>query len=720
MSSETLRNVVVAVLACAAGLPVAARAESGRPELEEIVVTAQRRESDLQSIPAAVSAVSSADLDAAGVVRVDNLANSVPNLFIDAGSGLRASVVSVRGISSNPNNPGVDPAVGVFVDGVYQGRPTTLNSSLYDLERVEFLRGPQGALYGKNTIAGAINFITRLPTAEPSGDVRLGFGSDNQQLAYAALSGPLGSDRLEARLSGSYQKHDGYMKNLATGHDVDDADALAGRLVVTFAATDQLKFTLRADSARDRTLSAASEIYLNGVFEGSPLADAHPDDRRIANDRDPKSNRDQSDASLQIDWDTALGRITSLSAFGHFKWHNMNDNDFTVLNMLSSGIDEDFDQFSQELRLVSARYGGFDYVAGLYFEDQKLDTTSTAIVGPDLGIYPEEVKGIIFGKVDAQSWAAYAQGTYRFSDAWSLSGGLRYSNDQKDVTHSTIGDPFELLLPTYPERKLSRSDSETSPSLSINWTPTAGLLGYLSYSHGFKAGGFNVFSITPTDDARYDPEKVDSYELGLKSTLLDGAARLNVALFSLDYKDLQVNQLVLVGGVPRFQTSNAATAESKGAEVEFQWQATEGLLLSASYGYTDANFKSFKNANSAGDDYSGNVLPYAAKNSIHAAATYAAPIGGSLTLQGRVEGNWRDHVYFDPSNDPIATQDGYTTVDARVELSAQAGWSVALWGRNLTDETYALARTAGVIVPGQYTQQLGAPRTYGIEVGYGF
>ena len=720
MSSENLRNVVVAVLACAAGLPAAARAESGRAELEEIIVTAQRRESDLQSIPAAVSAIGADALDAAGIVRVDNLANSVPNLFIDTSAGLRSTVVSVRGISSNPNNPGVDPAVGVFVDGVYQGRPTTLNSSLYDLERVEFLRGPQGALYGKNTIAGAINFITRLPTAEPAGEVRLGVGNFNQQLGYAALSGPLGSERLAARVSGSYQKHDGYMKNLATGSEVDDADALAGRLVVTFAATEQLNFTLRADTARDRTVSAASEVYLNGVFDGTPLADADPDDRRIANDRDPKSDRDQSDVSLQVDWDTALGRITSLTAFGHFEWQNMNDNDFSVLNMLSSGIEEDYDQFSQELRLVSRQMGGFDYVAGLYFEDQKLDTTSTAIVGPDLGVYPDEVEGIIYGKVESTSWAAYAQGNYRFSDAWSTTFGLRYSSDDKDVTHSTVGDPFELLLPTYPQSKLSRSDSETSPSLSVNWTPTANVLAYLSYARGFKAGGFNVFSISPTDDARYDPEKVDSYELGVKSTLLDGTARLNVALFSLDYKDLQVNQLVLVGGVPRYQTSNAASAESQGAEVEFEWQATEGLLLSASYGYTDASFDSFENATVNGDDYSGNVLPYAAKNSLHAAASYAAPLGDNLTLQARVEGNWRDHVYFDPSNDPLATQDDYTTLDARVELSAKAGWSVAVWGRNLADETYAMSRIVGVIVPGQYTQQLGAPRTYGIELGYQF
>ncbi len=720
MPSVRLRTVVYSVLACAAAAPEISRAQSASATLEEIVVTAQRRESNLQSIPAAVSAVTADTLRAAGIVRIENLANSVPNVYINTGASLRATVITVRGISSNPNNPGVDPAVGVFVDGVYQGRPTTMNSSLYDLDRVEFLRGPQGALYGKNTIAGAINFITKLPTPEFTGEVHLGYGNYNQQLAHAAVSGPLGSERLTARLSGSYQKRDGYMDNTATGNELEDADETGGRLALAFAATDTLNLILRADTARNRTASGASEVFLNGAFTGAPFADANPFDRKVANDRDARGDRDQSGVSLQADWDTALGVVTSITAYRQFDWENMNDNDFSVLNMLSSGISEDYTQFSQELRLVSKGGSKFDYVAGLYYEDQSLDTISTAIVGPDLGIYPDEVTGEIFGDVSSDGWAVYAQGTYRFSDQWSVSAGLRYSDEQKDVTHSQVGDPFQVLLPTYPQRKVSRDDSQTSPSVSLNWTPSENVLAYASYAQGFKAGGFNVFSITPTDDAAYEPELVDSYEIGLKTTLLEGAARLNIALFTLTYDDLQVNQLVLVGGVPQYQTSNAATAESKGAEVEFLWQATEALQLSAAYGYTDANFDSFRNATAQGDDYSGNVLPLAAENALNAALQYQAPVFGDYVLSARLEANWRDDVFFEPSNDPLATQDSYTTIDARISLAAAAGWSVGLWGRNLSDEDYALDRRAGVIVPGQYTHQLAPPLTYGIEVGFEF
>lgn len=720
MSSAPLRSAVLSVLACATALPLSSHADETRATLEEIVVTAQRRETDLQSVPAAVSALTADALEAAGISHVGDLANAIPNLYIDTGSSLRATVITVRGISSNPNNPGVDPAVGVFVDGVYQGRPTTVNSAMYDIERIEFLRGPQGALYGKNTIAGAINYITRMPSQELSGDFRLGYGNYNDQTAYAAISGPLGSDRLTARLSGNYEKRDGYMKNVATGNDADNADSRGGRLTLAFDATDALKLTLRADTSRDRTRAGASEVYLNGIFEGAPWADSNPFDRRIANDRDGRGDRDQSGASLQADWDVGPGRLTSITALRKFKWTNMYDNDFTVLNMLSSGIKEDFQQVSQELRFVSKTSGKLDYVGGLYYEDQSLDTTSSAIVGPDLGVYPEEVTGIIYGDVKGTGWAAYAQGTYHFTDQFGLSAGLRYSDQKKDVTHSSVGDPYQLLLATYPKQTVSRDDSETSPSVSFNWTPSSNVLAYLSYGRGFKAGGFNVFSISPTDEASYDPEHVDSYELGLKTTLLDGAARLNIAVFKLNYDNLQVNQLVLVDGLPQYQTSNAATAESQGAEAEFSWQVTEALQLHAAYGYTDANFKSFENATAQGADYSGNVMPLAAKNAVNVSAQFATAIGSGYRLSARLEGNWRDKVFFDPSNDPIATQDSFATLDARLALTAEAGWTITLWGRNLTDETYALDRRAGVIVPGQYTHQLGAPSTCGIELGYGF
>ena len=718
MSNRVLSGLVASTLAAAAAAGPAAAADSSGT-LEEVVVTAQRREANLQDVPVAISAITSDEILAAGITRVSDFANAMPNVFINTGASLRSTVIAVRGISSNPNNPGVDPAVGVYLDGVYMGRPTTINSGLYDVERIEVLRGPQGTLYGKNTIAGAINFITKMPTEELSGEVRLGYGNYDNLLGYAAVSGAL-SDRLTARLSGSYATRDGYLHNTYTGTYLNDAQEAGGRLVLAYEASDDLDIIVRADVAQNRTNDGGEEIYENGAFAGTPLADNNPDDWKVAYNVDNVADRDQWGTSIEADWTTGVGVLTSITAYREFNWTNVDDNDYTILSLLASGITEDQSQFSQELRLVSDAEGPFEYLVGAHYDYSVLDTRSRAWIGPDLGIYPEEVEGVIRAKVDAESWAIFGQGTYSFSDQWSISGGIRYTDESKDVRHAQVGDPLGILLPTTDVRNLSRGDDKWSPSASLNWQPMDTVLVYVSYANGFKAGGFNVFSITPVDDASYKPEVVDSYEIGIKSTLFDDHARLNIAAYTLDYKDLQVNQLVLVNGVPQFQTSNAATATSTGVEVEFQMQLADGLEMNASYGYLDAKFDRFKNATAQGDDFSGNRLPLAPKGAANLALQYDTTIGDGYGLWGRIEGNWRDFVYFDVDNDPLATQDAYTTLDLRFGLNAKSGWSATVWMRNLTDETYALDRSAGPIVPGQYVQALGPPRTYGLEIGYGF
>ena len=717
MSHGVMGRVIASVLAAAAATPAVSADQPGT--LEEVVVTAQRRETNLQDLPVAISALTSDEIRAAGITRVSDFANAMPNVFINTGAGLRSTVIAIRGISSNPNNPGVDPAVGVYLDGVYMGRPTTINSGLYDVERIEVLRGPQGTLYGKNTIAGAVNFITKMPTAEPSGEVRFGYGNFDNLLGYAAVAGPL-TDRLGARISGSYGTRDGYLHNTYTGTYLNDAQEAGGRLVLTYEATDDLDIVLRADVAQNRTNDGGESIYENGVFAGTPLADDNPNDWKVAYNVDNVADRDQWGTSIQADWTTSAGVLTSITAYRQFNWTNVDDNDYTILSLLASGITEDQSQFSEELRFVSDDTGPFDYVVGAHYDYSVLDTRSRAWIGPDLGIYPEEVEGVIRAKVDAESWAIYGQGTYDFSEQWSVSGGLRYTDESKDVRHAQVGDPLGILLPTTDVRNLSRGDDKWSPTASLNWRATDDVLLYLSYANGFKAGGFNVFSITPGDDASYRPEVVDSYEFGVKSTLFDDHMRLNIAAYTLDYQDLQVNQLVLVNGVPQYQTSNAATATSTGLEVEVQVQLADGLAMNASYGYMDAKFDKFKNATVDGDDFSGNQLPLAPKGAANLALQYDTTIGDGYGLWGRVEGNWRDKVYFDVDNDPLATQDAYTTLDLRLGVTATAGWSATLWMRNVTDETYALDRSAGPIVPGQYVQALGAPRTYGIELGYDF
>lgn len=681
-----------------------------------IVVTAQKREQSIIDVPAAVSAVSAEQLQNAGVARLDDLASSFPNVYINTDNSLRTTTITIRGISSNPNNPGVDQGVGVFVDGVYQSRPTTINTNVYDLERVEVIRGPQGALYGKNTIAGAINMISKLPGDATSVEGAVNLGNFDALALFGAADIVL-NDAVKARFSVSSQRRDGFTENLVTGSDLDDVDELSGRFAIVLQPAESLQLIWRGDMAENRTNMGSSEVLANGVLSGTPLADAAPDDRIVANDHDTVQDRDLWGTSLQADLTLGAGVLTSLTAYRNYQWLNAADNDFTALNQLRSGIREDQEQVSQELRFASNLGERFDYLFGGYFLNEKLDTVSNAVIGPDLGVYPTETPIDIFANLETTSYALFAQGGYRFNDQFGLSAAIRWSKDEKEVTHSSSGDPFSILLPTSPERSISREDSEWTPSASLNWTPNDNALVYASYSRGYKSGGYNAFSITPTDDAEYAPEFVNSYEIGAKSSFADGAVYVAAAAFLLDYKDLQVNQLINVGGVPTFTTSNAAKAESWGIELEGSWRPVDQLDLGVSYGYLNGEFDDFQNATSGGDDYSGNRLPEAPKHTLSVNGDFRQPLSGAIDFVGHADMTYRSALFFDASNNPDFVQDGVALVNLRAGLAASDdSWSIVMWARNLTDETYAVSRSGGVIIPGQQIQSLGAPRTWGVEL----
>jgi len=684
--------------------------------LEEIVITATRRTESLQDVPMAVTAITGEALANAGVARLEDLATQIPNAFIDTSSGLRSTDVTVRGISSNPNNPGVDPAVGVFVDGVYQSRPTTLNTNLYDLQRIEVVRGPQGALYGKNTIAGAINFITRLPAENFESDMDIGYGDYNATNVYGSVSGPLGGPSLLGRISVSYQKRDGDVDNLTTGTKLDNVNGESGRLALLWRAADFIDVILRADKSRDRTNDGAAEVFVNGEFAETPYAGPDPSTRNVTNNLNTIQNRDIEGAAVEVDARFAAGTLTSLTSYQHYTWYNLEDDDSTALDILSTGIQEDQTEWAEDLRFISMATGSLNYLVGVYYSHQALNTVSTAVVGPALGIYPADVYGYINADVTTQSEAGYGQLSYDFASRWNATFSARYSEELKEVLQSQVGDPFQVLLATQAPELLSRSDDKFTPTGSITYRFTKDVNGYASVSNGFKAGGFNVFSISPTDQARYAPETVTSYELGLKSLMADERVRLNTAIYYLDYKNLQVNQLVLVNGTPQFTTSNAATATSKGAEIEIGARLTAELGLNLSYGYCDAVFKSFPNATAQGANYSGYELPDAAKNTVATALDYAHPVSASLEFTGHADFTYRTGAYFQPDNTPNLYQGGYGIAGARLGVGGRDHhWGVTAWVRNLSNRTYALSRTVGPIVPDQVIESLGLPRMYGVE-----
>lgn len=682
--------------------------------LEEVVVTAQRRSENLQDTAVAVSALTAQTIQNAGIGRMEDASNALPNVYI-APRDLRTTAISIRGISADLNNPGLDQSVGVYVDGVYMGRAATINSNLFDLERIETLRGPQGTLYGRNTIAGAVNILTRKPTSDPRAAASLSYGSDNATRGNAVIAGPL-SGQLAASLALSVDRRDGLVDNVATGTKLDDINSVGARLALAFTPGEDWDFTFRADGSRDRTHSGAYDVLANGAFAGTPFADASPTDRRVAQSTDTTQNRDIFGASGELTWRVAGGTLTSISAFRGYDWNNIQDNDYTVLDLLDTGIREHQTQTSQELRFASDPAGRFSYVAGLFYYFQQLKTTSLVFVGPDLGIYPTRQTATIQADVDTTSYAAFGRGAYRLGDTLTLAAGLRYTNESKSLDFRQIGDPFQVIAGNVAPRTIDRSEDNLSPSLSVEWRPRPKLLAYATFSQGYKSGGFNVFSVTAKDDAAYRPETVNNYEAGLKSEFLDSRLRVNAAVFYMDYQDLQQNQLIATGsGIARFQTSNAAEAHSQGIELEVSAAPTESLQLTATYGYLDASFDSYPNATAKGADYTGHRLPLAAKTSFSAAAEWTHPIADSLEVFARVEASYRSRIYF--ASDNAFSDPSLTLINARAGIGPQdRRWRATVWGRNLADKDYAINRFTGAVVPGQVLQALGAPRSVGVEL----
>jgi iron complex outermembrane recepter protein len=722
MRAQAKRNIRMQKIAKIGSVSAISLALLGTAQAEEvskldtIIVTAQKREQSILEVPVAVSAISSESLEAAGVTRLDDLSSAFPNVYMNTNNSLRTTSISIRGVASNPNNPGVDQGVGVFVDGVYQSRPTTINTNLYDLERVEVIRGPQGALYGKNTIAGAVNLISKLPGEKSGIEGAVNIG-DFDALNLFGAADLVVSDTAKARISVSSQRRSGFTENSTTGTDLDNVDGTSLRFAVVLDPAENFRVIWRGDAAEDRTNMGPSEVLANGVLAGTPLADANPEDRVVSNDFDPVQNRDLWGSSLEAQWTFSAGTLTSLTAFREYQWFNAADNDFTALNQLRSGISEDQNQLSQELRFTSEKGEHFDYLVGAYYLKEDLSAVSNAVIGPDLGVYPAETPIDIFADLKTTSYAVFGQMNYHFNEQVGITAALRASKDEKDVAHSAVGDPYGAVLADSALRKLSRKDEELTPSISLNWTPSDNTLLYASYARGYKSGGYNVFSINAGSDAEYKPEFVNNYELGAKSTLADGTVYLAAAAFFLDYTDLQVNQLVTIGGVPSFTTSNAAAAESWGLELEATWEPIDALRFTAAYGYLHGEFSDFQNATSAGEDYSGNSLPEAPEHSLSINGDYRRSMTSSLDFVLHADASYRSEMYFSASNDSDYTQDAVTLLNSRIGIAASDdSWSLMLWGRNLSDEAYAVSRSSGVIIPGQQIQSLGAPRTFGVEL----
>lgn len=694
--------------------------------LEEVLVTARKREENLQDVSVAVSVVTAQTIADAGLVRLTDISQLVPNMTYQENISNKFTNITLRGLSSS-GGLGNDPGVGVYVDEVYVARESGFNADLLDIQRVEVLKGPQGTLFGRNSAVGAINITTRKPADEFEGMVLADVGDYDYQRYGALLNGPL-SEGLAAKISGVYNKRDGYLDN-SYGGTVNTVDYYTFRGQVLWTPMDRLELLLIGDYRKDT--SDGNNLITR--YQGEPV----DKDYEVSIPDSGSEDVESEGLALTANYELDNYLLTSLTSGNKIDEKYKNDQDWSDLDALTGNDTRDNKQWSQELRISSTSDSKLQWVAGLYYFDQDFDATQEAINGPDtiyaafgltdligtgtppssIGL-PDSVTIRADSTIKAESYAAYGNADYAFSEQWSIDAGLRYSKDKKKLDYVQTADPIAAAFGFQNlDIKDDIDDDQWTPTISLNWTPLQDLLTYIKYSKGYKAGGFNN-SISSTGSAiAFEPEKLDAYELGLKSTWLDNTLRVNAAVFHMEYDDKQ--ESAFVTGVGFVQT-NAGEATSDGAELEVQYLLLDTWSVYGSVGYTDAQYDEYvidEDENNNGNDLT-RAPEWTANIGTQVEWRYTDYLHGMF----RLDYSYQDESFTRASNDPFFKAGEQNIVNARLQVSdAEKTWQATLWGRNLTDDdSINTIDGPSTFFFDTYHYSLIAPRTYGVELQYNF
>jgi iron complex outermembrane recepter protein len=773
---------ITAVSSIPAGVATAqAAAEPGSPArvevLESIVVTARRREERLQDTPIAVTALSAAALERQQITATTDLDKVAPNLQFHSYGTLTgnnsAAQVFIRGIGQTDATPAVDPGVGIYIDEVYMGRAVGAAMEFRDIANVQILRGPQGTLFGRNTIGGAVLLTTNGPGEDAGSSVRLGVGEDNLHELFGALDLPI-NDAWAARLSLGGRERDGYVTRVSDGADLGDEKMYTGQLALRWKPSDALALTVRGDYAKEdengspfvfRTMNeGATFVGAASIAAGCPnILDPFPppllvgplDDPRCGNDAQalgPLQNGGTYPASSELEnrgvsliarWDVNdTLAFKSITADRRLDWSGTRDADNTPLLILHTNYTSESEQFSQELQALIDS-GRLDGVIGLYFFDEdSFDRVLVPLGNPGTSYDTQRVA------LDAAAHAAFTEWTFKFSAALSATAGVRYTEETKglqatmfNVSPATAAEPpppstlcpFGGPPPTQTgclfisTNRFEREFSSTTASASVQYRFNERLMTYLSWSQGFKSGGFNQrYNAAPPGNApiSFHDETAQSWELGFKTDPIDNL-RVNVAVFSTEYDDIQMTYRL--GVVPLL--FNAGVASIEGAELEIAFTPIAGLQLDASVGYLDAKFDSitapppFGPVTPTATATLASRLPFTPEWQGHFGASYRFRLTPAWSLTPRVDVSYTDEQFFDAGNSPeIAQDEAVTLLNASVALETDdEKWRFVLSGNNLTDELYPLAGTSSLTTASGYAEIIYArPRNLAFSITRNF
>ncbi|HEJ2265889.1 TPA: TonB-dependent receptor [Pseudomonas aeruginosa] len=731
--------------------------------LGKVTVTARRREEDSQKVPTPITVLGGETLEAQRISRVQDLQQVLPSVNV-AYIHARQSSVAVRGIGNNPASDGLEGSAGIYLDNVYLGRPGMAVFDLLDIEQLELLRGPQGTLFGKNTTAGVLNISTRAPTFTAERTVEVSGGQDGYFQGRGTVSGPLG-ETLAGRLSAYRTRDDGYIKNIHDDNYLNGGERQGARGQLLFEPNEDFSLRWIADYNEEDSSNGSMVVYGGAerfwqraaLVGASPLRD--PQRRKVNINGRQHVSVHQGGSSLEANWNLAGGyRLTSISAYRYWHFTPANDEQLNVSAINDTGVEVHDRQFSQEIRLASPTGGAFDYVVGAYAFRQNLGNKTFTSYGPLADLYLlganlgalNDTYSKANGKIETDSFALFAQGTWHLTERLDFTAGLRGTYEEKNAKverfaplgGAAVGGVGAAVrngqLGAYDSGDLSQYNFAPSTLLSLSYQFSDDLLGYASLSHGEKSGGVNLaVGSAPSagaDSLLVGPERANDAELGLKSTLFDRRLLLNANLFWTGIHGYQATTLYQAPGSTQLVQvlANAGSVRSRGLEFEATALPLRGLTLNFNGSYNDVTYLSFKDAPCPAEVSTRPGAPSSCDltgQRVVGASKWIANLNGEY--QWRLDDRFQPYVSASYAyrsaaegtldNSDLSKIDGYALVNLAAGLRSDLGdgqLDTSVWLKNAFDKDYYLSAFASI--NGSYTASVGQPRTLGVSLRYDF
>lgn len=708
-------------------LGIAAEGVAQDTTLEEIIVTAQKRAQSIQDTPIAVTVLSGEAIEKFGIESSNDIADYTPGLKISPvfGAG-NIPNIAIRGVGLNDFRDYHESPSAVYVDEVYKAALASLDFQVFDIERVEVLKGPQGTLFGRNATGGLIQYVTRKPTDEVEGYARLGGGSLGEVKAEVAAGGPLGGI-VSGRLAGIYHKNDGIHNNVnPDGKNANQTDLTAVRGQLRFGFSESVSLLLSVERASNDNDGGNPYRYAPSFIGADGLAVIDTPNRDIVvgtpdlNDINVSGGlaleSEFTAGTARLEWGFDAFDLVFVTNYQDFrKEHIQQDCDSAPDVFCITEYESDTQQHSQELRL-QADNDRFQWDLGVYYFS--LDTAGRqTLTGPIAPLFFGTPSGTTVFDTQTTSWAAFGQVAFQVSDTVTLTGGLRFTNDEKDMDQSFLIGVLPGGLPYNADTigSLASQDDENVAYLAkITWDVSDNTMVYGGVSKAFKSGTFNTgFGPVAVENYVVEPEELTSFEIGFKSGLGGGRHRLTGALFYYDYKDHQafvyraLNQLLF-----------NADAEVLGAELEWTGLPTDALEISLGLGFLDSTVKDVQDASGTIRDREMVIAP---ELSINAMARHTWDLAGGSSLALQLDGTYSADVYYDNLNQPALKEDAYAKLNARLSwVSPDERYELAAWAKNLTDEEYRIYAFDLTADLGYIQEVYHAPRTFGVTAGFNF